>query len=328
LNATQSKSPTDSAESLRAALVTETRIAEALAQRSRTVLDTVDRLVRCALADAADIPEARRRLETLTRSLRAGLAAGETAEAGDLRRLAESTLAGFDFGPGPRIAFEGESVALAPEARRLVALTLFDLASRSVRFGALADPMGRASLDWRAAPGGGLLLTWREFGAVGDAGRMRRGAGGPLLELLGQRFGGPLRLRVVPGGLVAELLLPAADILLLGAPPRSALVAVADVAAALTIAGLLHARGVGEVVIARSPNAGADPCKAEGFDLLVTDAEALANAAAGPTPAILVRPADTPASHWAGPVLRLPACAKGLADAMAAALDQGRARPD
>ncbi len=185
----------DPTAALRAALITETRIAEALAQRSRSVVDTVDSLARRALAGASDIADARRRLETLTRSLREGLAAGEIPEAGDLRRLAETTLAGFDFGPGPRIAIDGPAAVLAPEARRLVALALFDLASRSERFGALADPLGRVALDWRVMSrrraAADLARVRRGFRRGAHAPRGRRAAAGAAAPALRRAAAGP-----------------------------------------------------------------------------------------------------------------------------------------
>ncbi len=326
MNATQTAF--DPTAALGAALVTETRIAEALAQRSRGVVDTVEGLARSALAGAVDIADARRRLDVVMRSLREGLAAGEMAEAGDLGRLAETTLAGFDLGAGPRIAIEGPAAVLAPEARRLVALVLFDLASRSQRFGALADPQGRVALDWRLLRGGGLRLTWREFGALaGGAQRMRRGAGGPLLELLRQRFGGALRLRPTPSGLAADLTLPAGEVTPLAGPsPRRALVAVGDPTAALTIAALLHARGVGEVATPRDAREAAEALREGKVDLLVTDDPDLGAGGCGPGPArILVLAADeAPPAAGAGPVLRLPARGADLTAAMAAALEARR----
>lgn len=285
-------------------------------------MDTVDSLARRALAGASDIADARQKLDLLTRSLREGLAAGETAEAGDLRKLAETTLAAFDLGAGPRIAVEGPAAVLAPEARQLVALALFDLASRSEQFGALSTPLGRVLLDWRARRGAGMRLTWREFGvAPGGAGRMRRGAGGPLLELLSQRFGGPLRVRATPSGLVAELTLPAGDVLLLGsAPPARALVAVTDATAALTLTALLFARGVGEVITARGTREAADVLASGDISLMVTDDPSLGAEAAGPRPpTILVVSSDAPTPDT-GPFLRLPASATALTSAMADAL--------
>jgi two-component sensor histidine kinase len=321
MSATQAA--TDPTAALRAALATETRIAEALAQRSRGIVDLVESLACRALDDAADIGEARRRLHALARGLRDGLAAGETAEAGDLRRLAESTLVAFDFGPGPRIAIAGPAVVLGADARRLVALALFDLAARSERFGALADPQGRVSLDWSPERGGGLRLVWREFGGLPGVERMRRGAGGPLIELLTERFGGPLRLDVAPGRLDAVLTLPARDVVVLGGPtPRRALVAVADAAVAVSTSASLYVRGVVECVIARDPAEASAALVAGRFDLMLCDAACreTASSPAAPPTIYLHRPGAEPTPAWPGPSLRLPVSASSLAAAMAEAL--------
>lgn len=198
----------DDLEALRAALRTETRIAEALAQRSRGLVDLVEGMARRALDGAADIAEARRRLDVVSRNLRAGLDAGVGAEAGDLRHLAESTLAGFDFSEGPRISIDGPQAVLGPQARRLVALTLFDLASRSERFGALATQSGRIEVSWRPTAEQGLRIRWREIGGDPKVAPMLRGAGGPLLELLQERFGWPLVFRSGAHGIEADLDIP------------------------------------------------------------------------------------------------------------------------
>lgn len=319
---TTSQASADAPTALRAALITETRIAEALAQRSRGLVDLVESLAHRALDDASDIAEARSRLNALVRKLRDGLAAGEAAEAGELRRLAETTLAAFDFGAGPRIAIDGPAVVIGPDARRLVSLALFDLASRSERFGALADPEGRVSLDWRLERGGGLRLVWREFGVRPGVERLRRGAGGPLIEILTERFGGPLRVTVAPCGLEAELVLPARDVTALdGAAPRRALVALADPAAAVTVTALLHARGVGEVAAVRDAAEATAALASADFGLVFTDAAGLDSGVAdGPTPTIFVLAADAPAPSRPGPVLRAPVGTSELAAAMTQAL--------
>ncbi len=198
----------DDPAALRAALRTETRIAEALAQRSRGLVDLVEGLARRALDGAADIPDARRRLDIVARSLREGLDAGSVAQAGDLRKLVETTLAAFDFDEGPRISIEGPPAILTPQARRLVALTLFDLASRSERFGALATRNGRVAVDWRQSHDRSIRMCWREVGGDPKVAPILRGAGGPLLEMLKERLGWPLSFRSGDHGLEAELVIP------------------------------------------------------------------------------------------------------------------------
>lgn len=204
---------------LRAALRAETWIAEALAQRSRGLVDLVEALARRALAEASDIGDASARLDCLSRQMREALAAGESAPADgdDLTRIVARSLAPFEAGEGPRIAASGPAVGLSAGAAPLVGLTLFELAALSTRRGALSVPEGRVVVSWLRAAGG-LRLSWRDIGGppVGEGPRLGAAAG--LLPLLEERFGAPLRVRPGALGLRAELTLPEAEL----APPRAA----------------------------------------------------------------------------------------------------------
>lgn len=196
---------------LRGALRIETRLAEALATRSRSLIEVVDALSRRALAEARDIADARVRLDRLSAGMRLALDAGETVRPGSLADLAERTLCVFEVGEGPRIVCDGPPVALSGDAARLIGLTLFELASRSVRHGALRLAEGRASVHWSSRDGG-LRLCWREYGATPTSEALRGAVGGALLPLLSERFGAPLRVKATPFGLRAELTVPAAEI--------------------------------------------------------------------------------------------------------------------
>jgi two-component sensor histidine kinase len=193
---------------LRGALKLETRLAEALAARSRGLIEVVEALSHRALAESRDIEEARARLADLSVRMRSALEAGEAARPDCLAQLAERTLSVFEVGEGPRIVCEGPQVSLSGDAARLVALTLFELASRSMRHGALTLPDGRASVGWSVQAGGGLRLFWREYGAGTASEALRGGVGGALLPLLSEQFGAPLRVKVTPFGLRAELTVP------------------------------------------------------------------------------------------------------------------------
>ncbi|MBP7000366.1 hypothetical protein [Amaricoccus sp.] len=197
---------------LRAALRAETQIAEALAQRSRGLLDVVEALARRALAEAGDIAEASARLDALSSRMREALAAGETVGGGsDLAALVERTLAPFETGAGPRIAAGGPAVGVSAEAARLVALTLFELAGLSMRRGALSGAEGRVLVAWSRWRSG-LRISWRDIGGPPVESGLRLGAGASLLPLLEERFGAPLKVRQTPLGLRAELTLPEAEL--------------------------------------------------------------------------------------------------------------------
>lgn len=202
-------------QALRGALRLESRLAEALACRSRGLLDLVEALARRALSESHDIAEARLRLGRLSERMHAALEAGETWETGEpagLAALAERTLAVFDAWEGPRIGWAGPELRLSPEAAQLVGLALFELAARSLRHGALALPDGRAGVYWRLRREGGLRVIWREYGAPPDSETLRAGTGGALLPLLCERFGAPLLVRATPFGLRAEFVVPASDL--------------------------------------------------------------------------------------------------------------------
>lgn len=201
---------------LRGALRIETMLAEALACRSRGLIRTVEILSRRALDEARDVEDARARLQTLAWRMRGALAVGEIAPAGgaeSMAQVAARTLEPFETGEGPRMVWSGPAVVLSHEAARLMGLTLFELASRSLRHGALALAEGRAAVAWRRRPDGALRLNWREYGAAPDSEGLRRGAGSVLLPLLTERFGGRLRVRVTPFGLDASLVVPPRDLI-------------------------------------------------------------------------------------------------------------------
>ena len=239
---------------LRAALTTETCIAEALTQRSRGLVTLFERLTQRVLDEASDIADARVRLDVLCRSLDSALMSGEAGDEGDLRALAIRTLGAFETGAGPRILVEGPLVTLDPEAGRVVSLALFDLASRSLQFGALGADEGRVALEWDLSADG-LRLTWREFGVRPGTERLRHGAGSSLQALLADRFGTQLRQSETPFGMVAELPLPAWTLWeSAGSTPRRVLVAATDATAAVTLSALLMASGgVFQIAVTRSP---------------------------------------------------------------------------
>jgi two-component sensor histidine kinase len=305
-------------EALRAALHAETSIAEALAQRSRSLIDVVGALARRALREAGDVAEAEKGLDLLSRRLRAALAAGEAAPAGDLRALAERTLAPFETAAGPRIHVAGRPVALQADAARLVALVLFDFAGRSERFGALSDPAGRVTLAWAPAADGGLNLRWREHGGP-PADRLRRAAGAGLLQLIEERFGAPLRVRATPSGLSADLVLPARALRRPDGAPRPPIPAddpAARASLAAALAALLRSLGVEELRGAPDIPAANAALAQAGLDVALIEAVG----GGGVQARIVAVPEGQATLALAGATVRLPASVDALAAAVLQAL--------
>lgn len=302
-------------------------MAEVFAQRERGLVALLESLTQRALALAQDKESAGAILAGLFDALRSGLAGGEV-EDGDLRTLAEATLAAFEFGPVRRISLNGPPARLEPEAQRLVALALFDLASRSQRFGALAAADGRVAIDWKADSAGRLRLTWRDFTSPAATDRRLRGVCGGLDALLASRFGSVLRQRLTPFGMVAEMALPPAAVRIASEPAlRRVLVALDDARQTAVLSALLVAGGVGDVVVATDPAKDAASFLDGAFDLAFLDAARASEAERmGPVPVVLVAGAQErmAGSQSAAPMLRLPSSASRVFEVISLAMARRR----
>jgi PAS domain S-box-containing protein len=77
-----------------------------------------------------------------------------------LGELVNTVLSPYDTA-NRRITIEGPAVECGPAASSSFALLLHEFATNSVKYGALADPVGQVAITW-AEEDGNLLLTWTE----------------------------------------------------------------------------------------------------------------------------------------------------------------------
>jgi two-component sensor histidine kinase len=148
----------------------------------------VNKRIRAALVDV-DIGDSK---DVAPRSLRALLA--EDLQPFDLARF---RLAGADDAP------------LAPELCSLLSLTIHELSTNALKYGALSTPNGCVDIDWGVADGR-LTFAWSERGGPPVSPPQSRGYGGVLLRRLIEGAKGSLRLDFQPAGLAAEISLPLA----------------------------------------------------------------------------------------------------------------------
>ncbi|MBW8784541.1 MAG: GAF domain-containing protein [Novosphingobium sp.] len=89
----------------------------------------------------------------------------------------------------------GPDVRLSPKAAEVVTLAMHELATNSLKYGALAHPEGRLRIGWKLEPRNGeewLVVRWKETGIQLADGRLIRGFGTDLItrrvayELKGQ----------------------------------------------------------------------------------------------------------------------------------------------
>lgn len=129
----------------------------------------------------------------------------------DLRSIAEFQPAALLTTFGARIALDGPEVELPQETAQYLALALHELATSTMKYGALAVPEGRVSLSWARDGAGGLELLWAEQGISAPAGAGERESFGTLLltEAVPMQLGGTAERTIGPEGLRYRLTLPA-----------------------------------------------------------------------------------------------------------------------
>ncbi len=88
-------------------------------------------------------------------------------------------------------------------------MTLHELATNAVKYGALSAPEGKVAVSWSRERRGPLIIRWAESGGPRVTPPTRRGLGAAMLaRALGGPLRGETRMDWRPEGLVCELELP------------------------------------------------------------------------------------------------------------------------
>jgi light-regulated signal transduction histidine kinase (bacteriophytochrome) len=137
-------------------------------------------------------------------------------------RLIGEELVAYGGGTGS-IVLDGPSVALTPKSALSLSLTVHELATNAVKYGALSVAGGSIAVSWALRDGIGLELSWTESGGPPVLPPTRRGFGTTLIgRALAMETGGHAVLRYLPAGLVCDAFLPAAALLKTPAEPQPA----------------------------------------------------------------------------------------------------------
>ena len=106
----------------------------------------------------------------------------EKWEPSSLKSLIRMEFEAYAMDKNVRVKIEGPDVMLAPTAYTTMALVLHEMATNSLKYGALCDQSGRIEIDLSIDRSGGLLIDWKEKNGPPVAPPTRRGFGSTIIE--------------------------------------------------------------------------------------------------------------------------------------------------
>jgi PAS domain S-box-containing protein len=127
----------------------------------------------------------------------------------ELSTIATQELAPYSEKDETRVRIDGPQILLEPNAAQAIAVTLHELATNAVKYGALSAAKGQIELKWSHAADGQLDLRWTEIGGPAVQMPSRRGFGSRIIERMIDPLKGKARFDWRPEGLVCEITLRA-----------------------------------------------------------------------------------------------------------------------
>jgi PAS domain S-box-containing protein len=125
----------------------------------------------------------------------------------ELSTIAEHELAPYSTRGGRRVRIDGPQVLLEPNTAQAVAVTLHELATNAVKYGALSAANGHIDLKWSHEANGRLILQWTETGGPPVSRPTRTGFGGRIIKQVIAQLKGESRFDWRAEGLICEITL-------------------------------------------------------------------------------------------------------------------------
>jgi two-component sensor histidine kinase len=137
----------------------------------------------------------------------------------NLKAMVDRELDPYRREGGPVITIKGPEVLLPPHCTSILAMTLHELATNAVKYGALSANTGSLGVSWKSQRGNRLMLIWEERGA-GVPLKRSSGFGMQLIDKgIRHNLGGETKVDFRATGLYVELNVPLEPIK--NARPRS-----------------------------------------------------------------------------------------------------------
>lgn len=192
----------------------QTMLVGELNHRVKNALAIVQSLVQASLRQAKD-PTTQTMARTLAERLRAlhrahDLLLESQWSGASLKAMVERELEPYKRDGGPKVVIKGSDVLLPPQCTSILAMTLHELATNAVKYGALSQNDGQLNVAWKTQRPNRLLLVWEEKGAPKVANPTgRKGFGSQLIDQgIRHNLGGETKTEFRKSGLYVELNVP------------------------------------------------------------------------------------------------------------------------
>jgi two-component sensor histidine kinase len=177
-----------------------------LRHRTKNILTIVNALVHQTLQGDVSLDAARDSLSArvIAMGTAVDLLMRSDWKAASLEDLAKLALAQFGS-DRERTSIDGPPTMVGPDAAMMIVLSLHELETNAIKYGALSVPDGRVSLSWSLSDEGvgrRLQLRWREHDGPAVSAPERTGFGSRLTSaLISRRLSGTALVEYDPAGL-------------------------------------------------------------------------------------------------------------------------------
>ncbi len=191
----------------------QTMLVGELNHRVKNALAIVQSLVQASLRQATTKP-AQAMAQTLAERLQAlhrahDLLLESQWSGASLKAMVERELEPYQRDDGPKITIKGPDVLLPPQCTSILAMTIHELATNAVKYGALSVNAGQLGVSWKTGRGNRLFLVWEERGSPAMPQKRNSGFGSQLIDKgIRHNLGGETKVDFRPAGLYVELTVP------------------------------------------------------------------------------------------------------------------------
>jgi PAS domain S-box-containing protein len=184
-----------------------TTLAREAEHRSKNLLANVQAMINLSQADA--IADLKKAIEGRVQALANvhSLFAATRWIGAELSTIAKQELAPYSATGEKRVRIDGPQVLLGPDTAQGVAVTLHELATNAVKYGALSTANGHIDLKWSHEADGRLNLRWIETGGPTVQPPTRTGFGGRVIEQMITQLKGERHFDWRAEGLICEITL-------------------------------------------------------------------------------------------------------------------------